>query len=84
MVKTSIIAIADAGPLIHLDELNSLDLLTDFGSIIVPNAVWHEVEHHRPHALQHSEINLIRKSVINFGSVIVKCGIFKYSVFSTA
>lgn len=66
MVKTSIIVIADAGPLIHLDELNSLDLLTDFGSIIVPNAVWHEVEHHRPHALQHSEINLIRKSVINF------------------
>ena len=66
MVKTDVIVIADAGPLIHLDELNSLDILADFGDIIVPNAVWNEVEHHRPHALVNTGVNLIRKRVVNF------------------
>jgi len=70
MVKTSIVVIADAGPLIHLDELNSLDVLADFGRIIVPNAVWREVENHRPQALQHNDVNLIRKSVVNFSSQV--------------
>jgi predicted nucleic acid-binding protein len=68
MVTTNIVVIADAGPLIHLDELSSLDLLADFGSIIVPNAVWCEVEHHRPQALQNTDVNLIRKNVTHFSS----------------
>ena len=70
MVMTSVVVIADAGPLIHLDELNSLDLLADFGNIIVPNAVWCEVEHHRPRALQHTGVNLIRKNVVKFSSQV--------------
>jgi len=47
------IAICDAGPLIHLDELGSLDLLADF-QVWVPDAVWQEVQRHRPAALQRS------------------------------
>jgi len=43
--------VADAGPLIHLDELGCLDLLADFGAVVVPDAVWREVERHRPRAL---------------------------------
>lgn len=43
--------IADAGPLIHLDELACLDLLNDFSCVLVPDAVWREVEGHRPLAL---------------------------------
>ena len=43
--------VCDAGPLIHLDELDSLDLLRDFGSVLIPDLVWQEVEHHRPSAL---------------------------------
>ncbi len=42
------LVICDAGPLIHLDELGGLDLLADFKSIIVPDAVFSEVELHRP------------------------------------
>lgn len=38
--------ILDAGPLIHLDELGSLNLLTDFQERIVPAAVWEEVDRH--------------------------------------
>lgn len=45
------LVIADAGPLIHLDELACLDLLADFPSVLIPDAVWREVEAHRPFAL---------------------------------
>jgi predicted nucleic acid-binding protein len=40
--------VCDAGPLIHLDELDALDLLHDFPLVLVPDAVWSEVERHRP------------------------------------
>ncbi len=60
MEKTKIIVIADAGPIIHLDELNSLELVSDFDKVIVPETVWHEVQHHRPQALLHTKVNLIR------------------------
>lgn len=43
--------VCDAGPLIHLDELDSLSLLADFERTLVPEQVWHEVEQHRPDAL---------------------------------
>jgi len=45
-------AICDAGPLIYLDELGCLDLLTDFQALIVPEQVWEEVAHHRPSVLE--------------------------------
>lgn len=40
--------IVDAGPLIHLDELDCLDLLSDVAPLIVPEQVWGEVIRHRP------------------------------------
>lgn len=54
------IVVCDAGPLIHLAELDCLDLLGDFNEVLVPDAVWHEVMKHRPSALDRSELNLIR------------------------
>jgi predicted nucleic acid-binding protein len=50
--------VCDAGPLIHLDELACLDLLSDFSEVLVPRAVWHEVERHRPQALAHPAVRL--------------------------
>jgi predicted nucleic acid-binding protein len=38
--------VCDAGPLIHLDELGCLDLLSDF-IVLIPDAVWQEVLLHR-------------------------------------
>lgn len=43
--------VSDAGPLIHLDELGVVNLLTDFKSVLVPPEVWKEVQIHRPAAL---------------------------------
>jgi len=45
------VVVCDAGPLIHLDELGCLDLLADFGEVLVPDTVWREVMQHRPSAL---------------------------------
>lgn len=52
--------ILDAGPLIHLDELGCLILLTDFQELIVPSAVWEEVDRHRPSALHSDTISFIK------------------------
>jgi predicted nucleic acid-binding protein len=43
--------VCDAGPLIHLDQLDSLDLLSDFTSVQIPEVVWAEVLKHRQKAL---------------------------------
>jgi predicted nucleic acid-binding protein len=56
------IAVADAGPLIHLDELHCLELLGDFAEVWVPRAVWREVERHRPLALHSAGVLWMRCS----------------------
>lgn len=56
------LVVCDAGPLIHLDELGALDLLADFIEVLVPEAVWREVEKHRPDALSHPDVALKRIS----------------------
>jgi len=52
-----------AGPLIHLDELDCLDLLDDFQAVLVPDQVWREVERHRPGALERLGVKFQRESV---------------------
>ena len=56
-------AVCDAGPLIHLDELDCLDLLTDFAAVLVPDVVWREVIHHRPGALGRAAVEVIHTEV---------------------
>lgn len=56
------VVVCDAGPLIHLDELDCLELLADFHEILVADAVWQEVAQHRPPALQVSSLALRRLS----------------------
>jgi predicted nucleic acid-binding protein len=55
-------AVSDAGPLIHLDELGCVDLLADFAPVLVPEAVWREVHLHRPSALAHPGLDIVRVS----------------------
>jgi predicted nucleic acid-binding protein len=56
----TLLVVCDAGPLIHLDQLDCLDLLADFSRIVVPDVVWREVEHHRSTALDQKTIHLER------------------------
>ena len=55
--------VADAGPLIHLDELACLDLLDDFPLVAVPEQVWHEVSVHRPGVLSDPPGSWLRREV---------------------
>jgi predicted nucleic acid-binding protein len=55
--------VCDAGPLIHLDELGCLDLLSDFSAVLVPSLVWDEVQRHRPQALSNALLPLRRHAV---------------------
>ena len=55
--------VCDAGPLIHLDELESLDLLADFDVVMVPDIVWREVAQHRADALGRAAADLTRVEV---------------------
>ena len=56
------IVVADAGPLIHLDELNCLSLLADFSEVRVPEAVWTEVLLHRPQTLECTQVRWMKCS----------------------
>jgi predicted nucleic acid-binding protein len=47
-------AVLDSGPLIHLAELDALDVVCDFSSLFIPEAVRDEVSWHQPGALLHS------------------------------
>jgi hypothetical protein len=49
--KLGLIVICDAGPVIHLDELGCIDLLSSFSRVLIPVVVWQEVQRHRPNAL---------------------------------
>lgn len=49
--ETPPVVVCDAGPIIHLDELSSGELLADFSRVLVPEAVWEEVTLHRANAL---------------------------------
>ena len=56
--------VCDAGPIIHLDELDSLPLLADFDRILIPEQVWREVERYRPEALTQSGLPLQKIPVV--------------------
>lgn len=49
-------AVCDAGPIIHLDELENLDLISDFHPLIISKSVQIEVTKHRQNALHHPGI----------------------------
>jgi predicted nucleic acid-binding protein len=55
--------VLDAGPIIHLDEIGCLNLLSDFDEPLVPESVWKEIEHHRPSAFQKTEVSFIKTNI---------------------
>lgn len=54
------VAVVDAGPFIHLDELGELGLLNGFGGLQTTRQVWTEVLRHRPSV----EVSLLPQLVI--------------------
>ncbi len=54
----TITGVFDAGPIIHLDELACLDLISDFRENLLSDTVWKEIDAYRPTALTKTHLNL--------------------------
>lgn len=52
--------VLDAGPVIHLDEINCLNLLADFKELLVSEVVLKEVKYHRPSILFEDQILFVQ------------------------
>ena len=57
LIKSPFSIVCDAGPIIHLDELNCLDLVFDFNKVFIPEAVLQEIKRHRPQVLKNDLFN---------------------------
>ena len=67
--------VLDAGPVIHLDEIGCLHLLTDFRRRLLPEAVSREIEHHRSVVFQ--SIVPLEKVDVDIGETIhTTCKLF--------
>jgi len=72
-------AILDAGPIIHLEEINCLHFLIDFNKLIVPSTVWHEVESHRPSVFEHKDIKFYKEGIVEKSKdvhILTTCRLF--------
>ena len=73
--KSELTVICDAGPVIHLDELDCLDLLSDFSQVILPDRVRQEIERYRPSALGRAAMsfNIIGRQTHPDGGLLAMC-----------
>lgn len=85
MIKSSSKVICDAGPIIHLDEINCLNLLNSFEEIILPLSVEREIAVYRPSALAGSSLNVRTQSEsLDIGEkLLVLCQIFSLDAGET-
>jgi len=60
-IKSEITVVCDAGPAIHLDELDCIDLLKDFQEVLLPNTVWEEINRYRPSALKQADLPFVQR-----------------------
>ena len=68
--------ILDAGPIIHLEEVDSLHLLMDFKRLILPDAVWREVEYHKPSVFKCKDVNFENVNVMLDEDILSVCRLF--------
>ena len=59
MIKSATRVVCDAGPVIHLGEIESLHLLNDFKAVLLPDSVYNEVLKYRPESLRVSEVKWV-------------------------
>ena len=85
MIRPSSRVICDAGPIIHLDEINCINLLNDFEEIILPPSVEREIALHRPSALTGSSLTVMRQAerLKIAGKLLTLCQIFSLDAGET-
>lgn len=74
--------VLDAGPAIHLDEIDCLHLLADFKRIIVPKAVSLEIEYHRSAVFQ-KNITFDKADAVIAETIHTACKLFSLDTGET-
>ena len=57
------VVVSDAGPIIHLSELDCLDVLSDFNEVLIPPIVWEEILRHQPKAFATTGVAFRQSSI---------------------
>lgn len=72
------IVICDAGPVIHLDELECLGLLGDFQQVFLPFTVWKEIGKYRPKSINRQDLPLLKSpyKIPVDGQLFTMCRVF--------
>lgn len=83
MTKLATKVVCDAGPLIHLQELNCLDLLADFSEIILPSSVYEEIKKHQPSAVDQKNLPFKISSKTPDEELLAICRAFALDVGET-
>lgn len=66
-----ILAVSDTGPIIHLDEINALDLLSVVDQLLVPQTVYEELEEGGvPAALESLSYDLVTADTKGFNEAL--------------
>ncbi len=78
MTRPALSVVCDTGPILHLDELDSLDLLSDFHQVILSSGVHGEIRSARPSLLESSDIRFtIRRAMLQADEALLTvCRIF--------
>lgn len=78
------LTVCNAGPLIHLDQVSCIDLLSDFSTLLVPDVVWSEVLKHRPGALPQEFATLVPAPPVPDVKLSALCRAFSLDAGETA
>jgi len=78
------IIVCNAGPLIHLDQVSCIDLLSDFSTLLVPDVVWSEVLKYRHSALPQSFAARVPAPPVPDAKLAALCRAFSLDAGETA
>ncbi|MBN1903654.1 MAG: DNA-binding protein [Deltaproteobacteria bacterium] len=81
-IKSSTCVVCDAGPVIHLSELNVLHVFNDFQKVIIPSRVHDEILKYAPLSLD-INIKVIREIPIMEESLRILCKNFSLDIGET-
>ena len=73
--KSTTSVVCDAGPIIHLSELDSLHILNDFQTIFIPKGVYYEILKHTP-LVPEIELKVVNEIPLMDESLRILCKTF--------
>jgi len=76
MIESPSKVVCDSGPIIHLEEINSLHLLSDFREILISNVVDKEIKRHRRIDFKSLPVVLVPEKIPDNEFLLTLCRIY--------